>query len=67
VIGSSEGSVALITLKNLPNIPAPQSEKDYQKTTIEKFSKFNCSRVLAKAKKVAMGTVDGRCLTFQIK
>ncbi len=68
LIGSAEGTIAIINLKNLPSIKVPKHPDDYLKTSIERFSKFNCSRILGgDAKVIALGTVDGRCLTSKFK
>lgn len=66
LIGSIETTVGIISLKNLPNVSIPKAE-DYQKSTLERFSKFCSSRILCANNSGLMGTIDGRSLAFTFK
>lgn len=68
LIGSADSTVSIVNLKNLPNVKFPRNPEDYMKVSIEKFSRFNCSRIIGNdAKKIAVGTVDGRSSIFSFK
>lgn len=68
LIGSIETTIAILNMKNMQNVNYPQSADRYMKINLEKFSKFNCSRVMGgEIKKGIMGTIDGRCAYFTFK
>jgi WD40 repeat protein len=67
LIGSAESTITVVTLKNLPNVSFPRRPEDYYKAGIQKFSKFTCSRILSEAKRVILGTVDGRALNMSFR
>ena len=68
LIGSAESTLAVINIKNLPNVRFPKNSDDYHKSSIERFSKFNSSRIIGgDTKRAILGTVDGRCLTLAFK
>ena len=68
LIGSSESTISIVNLKSLPNVSFPKHADDYMKSTVHRFSKFNCSRILGgDARRGIMGTVDGRFLTFSFR
>lgn len=47
LIGSIETTVVIVNMKNISNANFPQSASNYCRINLEKFSKFNCSRILA--------------------
>ncbi len=49
-----------MSLKNLPNLSIPNSQDDYLKINIERFSKFNCCRIISACNSISLGTIDGR-------
>lgn len=68
LIGSCDSTIAILNLKNLPNVNYPKRAEDYIRTDLNKFSKFTCSRILGgDIKVISLGTVDGRCLTTKFK
>ena len=68
LIGSAESTIAVINIKNLPNARFPKNADDYHKSSIERLSKYNCSRVIGgDTKRAILGAVDGRCLTLSFK
>lgn len=53
-------------MSKLPNLIIPKPEQ-YMKVAIDKFSKFNCSRVHGMCNAAVLGTVDGRALICNFK
>jgi WD40 repeat protein len=67
LVGSIETTFFIFNLKNLPQLNLPANAGDYLNSTLDRFSKFVCCRILSSNNTAMMGTIDGRVVFYTFK